>query len=86
MDKDMDRDSDRDTDKNIDKDTDADMDMKVDMDTDVDIKFLYFSYISIWRYICYIAIWITCDTSRHKFRRRYKLEALLPDESYDMQT
>jgi hypothetical protein len=51
------------------------------MDTDVDIKFSYFSQISIRRYSRYRTVWITCDTSRCKFQRRCKLIALLPDEN-----
>jgi hypothetical protein len=32
----------------------------------------------------YSAVWITCDTTLHKFQRCYKLAAPLPDENYDM--
>ncbi len=71
-----------DTDKDTANDKDMDTDMDMDTDTDVDITF---SKISIWGYCHYSAIWITCDTSLHKFQQRYKLAALLPDENYVMQ-
>jgi hypothetical protein len=60
-------------------DTDMDTDLDTGMDTDMDRGHGH-GY-GIRRYS---AVWITCDTSRHKFQQRYKLVAPLPNENYDM--
>jgi hypothetical protein len=84
-----------DTDKDSDKDKDNDMDKGTDKKTDTDThKHGHKLGIGIGRllkdikrrYSTYGASWITCDTSRCKFRRRNELVVLLPHENYDMHT
>ncbi len=74
------------TDKETDTETDTetDMDIHMDMDKDTYMELEYFCWISIWRYSCYWAVWITCETSRRKLQQRYKLVAPLPNEYYDI--
>jgi hypothetical protein len=60
------------------------MDMEMDTEMDTETELEYFCWIYICRYSCYSAVWITCDTSRHKFQQRYQLVAPIPNENYDM--
>ncbi len=73
-----------DTETDMETETETDMDMDIDMDKDTNMELEYFRWISIRRYSCYCAVWITCDTSRRKFQQRYNIVVPHPNEFYDM--